>query len=74
MAAALNKPAGERSAGKSRYFEEWKGQGWLPQWFDCAAAASLLQDLSAAMIVQARGSAAGDAPEKVGRQYGASAE
>lgn len=57
VAAALDSMPKESSARMSAYFDEQKDKGRLPQSFDCAAAIALIQDLSAAMIMQARAGA-----------------
>lgn len=57
VAAAFQSPPEGSAVGFPEYFEGQKDKGNLPEAFDGAAALSLIQDLSAAMIVQARGGA-----------------
>ena len=57
VAAVLDSMPKESHARMTAYFDEQKDEGKLPQSFDCAAAIALIQDLSAAMIMQARAGA-----------------
>lgn len=57
VAAVLNSAPKESNARMTAYFDEQRGIGNLPQDFDSAAAIALIQDLSAAMIMQARAGA-----------------
>ncbi len=57
VAAVLDSGPRESSAGLMGYFSEQRNKGNLPQNFDTAAAVALIQDLSAAMIMQARAGA-----------------
>ncbi|MEM7270392.1 MAG: TetR/AcrR family transcriptional regulator [Pseudomonadota bacterium] len=57
VAAALESAPKESSARLMAYFGREIDRGRLPPEFDCAAATSLVQDLTAAMIMQARAGA-----------------
>ena len=57
VAAVLGSMPKESNERFTAYFDEQKDKGKLPQGFDCAAAIALMQDLSTAMIMQARSGA-----------------
>ena len=61
VAAVLDSMPKESNARMTAYFDGQKDEGKLPQSFDSAAATALFQDLSAAMIMQARAGAPLDA-------------
>ena len=61
VAAVLDSAPKESFARMTAYFGEQKAEGRLPEGFDSIAAIALIQDLSAAMIMQARAGAPLDA-------------
>lgn len=61
VAAILESAPKESSARMIAFFQDQVAQGKLPKDFDCMASVMLIQDLSAAMVMQARAGAPLDA-------------